>query len=273
MRRTKKYGQRGSPRNTRLVGGVCGIQPLMATKRLYWMRLDVSCTAFTLKRVVESMGYGVYILPVYADFTSRGRDPDLRLERPDGNRYETDHVHVLEVHESLTDFPLLIGGSVHDVSLGSGCKPQTTEDSKVMWTYSHGVKIPVEPLGDLVRKLAASYRDTVLRPSQGGDLHPRLAGDSTNGLVVIDHHLTRVVRWVPRELESTSALIQGRNYENRHTKNLQEMALVAFSNIRSSRPWRPVNSLRNASPIFMPGTPFTVKDIGSDRLKSHSLLP
>lgn len=94
-----------------------------------------------------------------------------------------------------------------------------------------------------------------------------------HGPVVIDHHLTCVVRWVPRELESMSALIRGRNYENRHTKNLQEMALVAFSNIRSSRPPRPVNFLRSASPIFMPGRPFTVKVIRSDRLKSRCLLP
>ena len=142
-----------------------------------------------------------------------------------------------------------------------------------MWTYSHGFKVPVEPLGDLVHKLAASYRDTLLRPSQGGDPHPRLAGDSTNGPVVIDHHLTRAVQWVPRELESISALIRGRNYENNHTRNLQEMALTALPNIGSSRPSRPVNFLRSASPIFMPGTPFTVKAIGSDRSKSHRLLP
>jgi len=86
-----------------------------------------------------------------------------------------DQAHVLEVYESLTNFPLLIGGSVHDVPLGSGCRPRTTGDSEVMWTYSHGLtEATIEPLGDLARKLAASYQDT-LRPSQGGDLHPRLA--------------------------------------------------------------------------------------------------
>ena len=37
-----------------------------------------------------------------------------------------DQVHVFEVHESLTDFPLLIDASVHDVPLGSGCKLRTT---------------------------------------------------------------------------------------------------------------------------------------------------
>ena len=94
-------------------------------------------------------------------------------------------MHVLEVHESLTDFPLLIGGSVHDVSLGSGCEPQTTGDSEVMWTYSRGFKVLVESLSDRVRKLAASYRDTVLPPSRGEDLHLQLAGDNTNRLVVI----------------------------------------------------------------------------------------
>ena len=39
-----------------------------------------------------------------------------------------DQVHVFEVHESLTDFPLLIDASVHDVPLGSGCKLRTTGD-------------------------------------------------------------------------------------------------------------------------------------------------
>jgi len=42
---------------------------------------------------------------------------------------------------------------------------ETTGDSKVMWTYSHGFKVPVELLGDLVREFAAIYRDTVLRPT------------------------------------------------------------------------------------------------------------
>jgi len=54
-----------------------------------------------------------------------------------------------------------------------------------MWTYSRGFKVPVEPLSDFVYKLAASYRDTVLPPSRGEDLHLQLAGDNTNGLVVI----------------------------------------------------------------------------------------
>jgi len=118
--------------------------------------------------VVEN---GVHTLPVYVDFTLRGKDPDLRLKQPGRNRHETDQVHVLEVHQSLADFPLLIDPSVHDVPLGSSCKLRTTGDSAVMQTYSHEFKVPVELPGDLVRKLAASYRDTILRPTQGGDLH------------------------------------------------------------------------------------------------------
>ena len=81
-----------------------------------------------------------------------------------------DQVHVFEVHESLTDFPLLIDASVHDVPLGSGCKLRMTGDSAVMWTYSHGFEVPVELLGDRVRKTATSDRDAILRPTQGGDL-------------------------------------------------------------------------------------------------------
>jgi len=131
------------------------------------------------------MEYGVHILPVYVDFTSRGKDPDLRLERPGRNRYEADQVHVLEGHESLTDFPLLIDGSVHGASLESGFKSRTTGDSAAMWTYSHGYKVPVELFGDLVHEFAASYRDTVLRPTQGGDLHLWLASNNTGRPVVI----------------------------------------------------------------------------------------
>ena len=39
-----------------------------------------------------------------------------------------------------------------------------------MWTYSHGFEVPVELLGDRVRKTATSDRDAILRPTQGGDL-------------------------------------------------------------------------------------------------------
>ena len=48
------------------------------------------------------------------------------------------------------------------------------------WTYSHGFKVPVELLGDFVREFAASYLDTVLRPTRGG-----LAGDSMDGQIAI----------------------------------------------------------------------------------------
>ena len=80
-------------------------------------------------------------------------------------------MHALEVHQSLTNFLLLIDASVHDVPLGSGCKPRTTGDSVMMWTYSHGFEVPVELLGDGVRKITTSYRDPILRPTRGGDLH------------------------------------------------------------------------------------------------------
>ena len=45
------------------------------------------------------------------------------------------------------------------------------ENSAVMWTYSHGFEVPIELLGDRVRKTATSDRDAILRPTQGGDLH------------------------------------------------------------------------------------------------------
>ena len=40
----------------------------------------------------------------------------------------------------------------------------------MMWTYSHGFEVPVELLGDGVRKITTSDRDAILRPTQGGDL-------------------------------------------------------------------------------------------------------
>ena len=110
--------------------------------------------------------YGVHTLPVYVDCTSISKNPDLWSKRPGRNRHETDQVHVLEVHQSLTNFLLLIDASVHDVPLGSGCKPRTTGDSAMMWTYSHGFKVPVELLGDRVRKITTSDRDAILRPTQ-----------------------------------------------------------------------------------------------------------
>ena len=63
------------------------------------------------------MGYGAHIQHVFEDFTSRSQDPNLRLERPGRNRYEVDQKHILEVHESFADFPLIINGSVHRMSL------------------------------------------------------------------------------------------------------------------------------------------------------------
>ena len=102
---------------------------------------DVSCAASTLNAWSR---YGVHIPPVYVDFTSRGKNPDIRLKRPGRNRHETDQVHLLEVHDSFTYFPPSINASVHGVPLGSGCKPRTSGDSAVMWTYSRGFKVPVE---------------------------------------------------------------------------------------------------------------------------------
>ena len=66
---------------------------------------------------------GAHILPASVNFTS-SPDPDLRLKRPRRNRYEADQIHILEVHKSFTNFPPLIDGFVHSLSLGSNREPQ-----------------------------------------------------------------------------------------------------------------------------------------------------
>jgi hypothetical protein len=60
---------------------------------------------------------------------------------------------------------------------------------------------------------------------------------------------------------------------NKRTNNRQEMAPAASVSTGSSRPSRPVNIFWSASPIFIPGWPSTLKEMGSDRLKSHCFFP
>jgi len=57
--------------------------------------------------------------------------------------------------------------------------------------------------------------------------------------------------------------MQGGGDHNKRTDSLHEMTLPAFSNTRSSRPTRSVNPFRRAFPIFMPGDPFTLKEMHS----------
>lgn len=105
------------------------------------------------------------------EFASRNSDPHLWLERPCGNRDETNQIHVLELHISLTDFPFLINGFIHSTSLNSDCEP------RMMWismrdvkTYSHGFEVLVKLLCDIVCQLATSYPGPVFRPAERGNL-------------------------------------------------------------------------------------------------------
>jgi hypothetical protein len=50
------------------------------------------------------------------------------------------------------------------------------------------------------------------------------------------------------------------------------MAPAASSSTGSSRPSSPVNVLRSASPIFMPGRPSILKEVGFNRSKFHCIL-
>jgi len=157
------------------------------------------------------------------DFTSRGKDPDLRLKRPGRNRYETDQVHMLEVHESFAYFaPVSIDASVHGVPPWSGCKPQTPGDFAVMWTDSHGFNVPAELRVIATRSFA----------------QPKV------GICTDDQQtITRMDQWSSPEPSTQEASIdvssvRGRNRGNGHTENLQEMVPAMFRNIRPSRPLR-----------------------------------
>jgi hypothetical protein len=41
--------------------------------------------------------------------------PDLRLEAAAGDRFELNQKHIVKLHESLADFPLLVDGPIHRV--------------------------------------------------------------------------------------------------------------------------------------------------------------
>ena len=111
-------------------------------------------------------------------------DPDFGLERTLGNGYEADQKHILHVHEPFADFPPPVSRSVHRTSLGSSCEPQRARILIVMQTYSHGYKVLVEFVSDLVRKLATSYPDAVLRPAQGSNLPPQSACGNVDGSTI-----------------------------------------------------------------------------------------
>jgi hypothetical protein len=202
------------------------------------------------------------------------QDPNLWLERSRRNRYETDQIHVLQIHESFSNFPPLINGSVHGVSLGSICKPRATgrgrgvrSDVDLQPWIQDTDRAAWQPRTQACYGLSEHEASSSLR---WGSVSPvRRRRHEPAG----DNHLRGVV-WITRELGLVSALMCGRNHGKNRTKNLQEMALLSvFRNIGSSRPSRPANCLRSAFPIFMPGRPFTLKSIGSDGLKSHCLSP
>ena len=97
-------------------------------------------------------------------FTSRIDDPNLRLERPLRNRHEPDQIHIIQAHAPFPDFPSLIGGFFHRISLGSSDeqqRPGIFADE----TYSHRLKIVVEFLGNLVCEFTASYPGAIPRPA------------------------------------------------------------------------------------------------------------
>jgi hypothetical protein len=67
-----------------------------------WWNVKLQSTTALLSRLWESLHRGVH-------------DIDHGLKRALGHGLQGDHKHIVEVHEPLTDFPLLGGGAVDGV--------------------------------------------------------------------------------------------------------------------------------------------------------------
>lgn len=139
-------------------------------------------------------------------------------------------------------------------------------------TYSHGIKVPFKFPGNLTGKLATCYRQAVPGPAQYVNLPTWWSthGGGVGSVDILDmmHRcLDTLGTW---DGVNSSDLME--DY-NKLTNNRHEMAPAAPINTGSSRPSRPVNIFRNASPIFIPGRPSTLKEIGVNGTKFHCFLP
>ena len=146
-----------------------------------------------------------------------------------------------------------------------------SRNSTTTRAYGHQVQVLLELPCDLVCERTARSWITSLGPVRCRNLLSRSACENTAGADIPTWG--ELLGGYPGNLKRARQLPRKGEYSDESTKNRHEMTLFASCSIRSSRPSRPVNLLRSASPMFTPGRPFTLKGIGSDRLKSHRLRP
>lgn len=85
-------------------------------------------------------------------------DPDLRLPGSLRDRIEPDQKHILQAHETLTDFPLSGSGLAGGVWFLLGLWFERHQIPLSWWTYSHRVQVGLELLCNQVHEFAAIYR-------------------------------------------------------------------------------------------------------------------
>lgn len=96
--------------------------------------------------------------------------------------------------------------------------------------------------------------------------------DSTIGVALVPDKDYRLLG-TQETLDGVKFEKSSRKLVAKPTRNRHEIPPVVSCNTGSSRPSRPTNVLRSASPIFIPGRPPTLKETGPNRLKLNCLRP
>jgi hypothetical protein len=182
-----------------------------------------------------------------------------------------DQEHVVKTCGPLANLPLVVSKFIDGKFLWLSLKEQCSEFFIRAQTYSHRIEVLSDLLSNLVGELAACYWQATPSPAQCINLPTwwSTCGCGT-GLVDISdttcHCLDTRETW---DGVNSSDLVED---NNKCTNNQHKMTPGASISTRSSQPSRPVNVLRSASPIFIPGRPTTLKEIGSNHLKFHCFL-
>ena len=139
-------------------------------------------------------------------------------------------------------------------------------------TYSHRTEVSSDLLGNFVGELAARYWQAIPGPAQCVNLP---TGWSTRGRGTGWVDIPGMTCRYPDTRETWDGISSSDSVEdnNKRTNNRHEIAPAASVSTGSSRPSRPVNVFRSASPKFTPGRPSTLKEMGSNCLKYHCFLP
>ena len=149
---------------------------------------------------------------------------------------------------------------------------QQTKFQHTTRAYGHQVQVLLELPRDLECECTARYWIAFLGPIRCRNLLSWSICGNTAGEDIPTWG--ELLGGYPGNLRRARQLSRTRGkYSDESTKNRHETTLLASCSIGSSHPSRPVNLLRSASPMFTPGRPFTLKEIGSDGLKSHCFRP